>query len=143
MRPTVATRWGRFVLGGLLGCVGVGALVVALVLFQNYLTAHAGAAVPVAAAPAPAAARPARVGPDTLEIPPEVVRSLDLHTVPAAAATRPHPLPPLSGTLALDNDRLARVHTRFAGEVMALGTPAGGETAALPDAGSSGDRPVS
>jgi cobalt-zinc-cadmium efflux system membrane fusion protein len=135
------TRWGRLLLGGLLGCIGVGALVVGLILFQNYRKAQAGAASEVAAASAPKAPRPVRVGTDTLEIPPEVVRSLDVRTAPAAAAT-PRPLPPFTGVLALDSDRLARVHTRFAGEVVALGTPAGTETTDLPEAGSSGNRPV-
>jgi cobalt-zinc-cadmium efflux system membrane fusion protein len=143
MRQHPMTRWGRLLLGGLLGCVGVAALVVGLILFQNYRKAQAGAAPEVAAASAPKAPRPVRVGTDTLEIPPEVVRSLDVRTAPAAAATRPRPLPPFTGVLAPDNDRLARVHTRFAGEVVALGTPAGKETTDLPGAGSSGERPVS
>ena len=130
-------------LGGLLGCVGIAALVVGLVLFQNYRKAQAGAAPEVAAASAPKVPRPVRVGPDSLDIPPEVVRSLDIRTAPAAAATRPRPLPPFTGVLAPDNDRLARVHTRFAGEVVSLGTPAGKETTDLPQPGSSGERPLS
>ncbi len=135
------TRRGRLLLGGLLGCIGVAALVVGLILFQNYRKAQAGAGPEVAASQANAP-RPVRVGPDSLEIPPEVVRSLDVRTAPAVAATRPRPLSPFTGVLALDSDRLARVHTRFAGEVVALGTPAGSETTDLPAAGSTGDRPL-
>jgi membrane fusion protein, heavy metal efflux system len=141
-------RWGRLVLGGLLGCLGAAALVVGLILFQDYRKAQAGAATEVAAGSGDAhtgtakAPRPTRIGPDTLEIPPEVVQSLDVHTAPAAAATRSRPLPPFTGVLALDNDRLARVHTRFGGEVVALGTPAGKETSELPSPGSSGPRPL-
>jgi cobalt-zinc-cadmium efflux system membrane fusion protein len=138
----MTTRWGRLLLGGLLGCLGVAALVVGVVLFQNYRKANAGAAPAATVTPTAPAPRPARVGPDTLEIPPEVVRSLDVRTAPAVAPSRPRPLPPFSGILNLDNDRLARVHTRFAGEVMALGTPAGGETTELPDAASSAARPL-
>jgi cobalt-zinc-cadmium efflux system membrane fusion protein len=141
MRLTMAARWGRLLLGGLLGCIGAGALVVGFVLFKDYRKAQAGAAPAVAAAPA-AANRPVRVGPESLDIPPEVIRSLDVRTAPAAAATRPRPLPPFSGVLAPDNDRLARVHTRFAGEVVALGTLGGHETADLPGAGSSAERPL-
>jgi cobalt-zinc-cadmium efflux system membrane fusion protein len=139
MRQTAMTRWGRLLLGGLLGCVGVGAVVVGLILFQNYRKAQAGAAPEAAAPKTP---RPVRVGSDCLEIPTEVVRSLDVRTAPAIAATRTRPLPPFTGVLALDNDRLARVHTRFAGEVVALGTPGGMETTDLPGAGSTSDRPV-
>jgi cobalt-zinc-cadmium efflux system membrane fusion protein len=138
----MTTRWGRMLLGGLLGCVGVAALVVGLVLFSNFRNANAGAAPVASVGPAAPAPRPVRVSPETLEIPPEVVRSLDVRTAPASAPTRPRPLPPFAGALALDSDRLARVHTRFAGEVMALGTPAGGETTELPDAGSSAARPL-
>ena len=86
MRHGTMTRWGRFVLGGLLGCVGVAALVTGLLLFQNYRKAQAGAAGEGTAASAPKVPRPVRVGPDSLEIPPEVVRSLDIRTAPAAAA---------------------------------------------------------
>lgn len=142
MRQTAMKRWGRLLLGGLLGCLGAGALVVGLVLFQDYRKAQAGATTEVAAASTPKAPRPTRVGPDTLEIPPEVVRSLDVRTAPAAAATRSRPLPPLTGVLALDSDWLARVHARFGGEVVALGTPAGTETTDLPAPGSSAERPV-
>src|SRR5436190_17555221 len=91
---SVATRWGRLVLGGLLGTLGVAALVVGVVLFENYRKANAGVAT---TAPAPAAAdRPTRVGPDTIQLPPEVVRSLDVRTAPAVPATRPRPLPPFA-----------------------------------------------
>lgn len=116
----MTSRWGRMLLGGLLGCIGVGVLVVGLILFQNNRKAQAGAASEVAT---PKAQRPVRVGLDTLEIPPEVVRSLDVRMATATAATRPRPLPPFTGVLAPDNDRLARVHTRFAGEVVALVLP--------------------
>src|SRR5262249_61609706 len=112
MMQTVTTRWGKLVLGGLLGTLAAAALlVVGFVLFENQRKARAGAAA--AAAVAPQVAKPVRVGPDALELPPEVVRSLDVHTAQAAPASRPRPLPPFPGTLALDNSRLARVASRF------------------------------
>ena len=140
MRPTMVMRWGRLVLGGLLGCVGVATLVVGVMLFENYRKAQAS---PNAAEARPAAPRPVRVGPDTLEIPAAVVRSLDVRTALATAATRSRQLAPFPGILNLDNDRVARVHTRFPGEVVALGTPTRGETNKLPPPGSSGERPLS
>jgi cobalt-zinc-cadmium efflux system membrane fusion protein len=139
---TTVPRWGKFVLGGLLGTLGVAALAIGFVLFDNYRKANAGAAPEPAPPRTTTAPRPTRVGPDTLQLPPEVVRALDVRTAPAVVAARPRPLPPFAGTLAIVNDRLGRVHTRFAGEVMALGTPSGHETVTLPDEGSSGERPL-
>lgn len=63
-----------------------------------------------------------------LLVPPEIAAGMRLQTATAAACTRPLRLPPLAGVLALDPDRLVRVHCRFAGEVIELGTR--GETAA-------------
>ena len=40
----MSPRWGRLLLGGLLGCVGVAGLAIGFVLFQNYHKATAGAA---------------------------------------------------------------------------------------------------
>ena len=110
---------------GLLGCVGIAVPVVGLVLFQNYRKAQAGAAPEVAAASAPrspgqcGSARTASISPLRWSC------SLDIRMCAAAAATRPRPLPPFTGVLAPDNDRLARVHTRFAGEVVSAGHPGG------------------
>src|SRR5262249_23572520 len=141
MMHTAATRWGKLVLGGLLGTLALGALVVGVILFEQHKRALAGAAVAKAAATAPPAARPTRVGAEALLLPPGGVRSLAARTG-AVAPGRPRSLPPFAGTLALDNDRLARVHTRFAGEVMALGTPADGETTEPTHPGSVADRPL-
>jgi cobalt-zinc-cadmium efflux system membrane fusion protein len=62
------------------------------------------------------------IGTDTLGLPPEVVQALGVQTVACTAATQARPLPPLTGSLALDTNRLARVHSRFAGEVVEIGT---------------------
>ena len=62
---------------------------------------------------------------DTLEVSPEVVKALGLKTQQAKKAHSGAGLPPLAGTLALDASRLARLHARFSGEVVELGTIAG------------------
>jgi cobalt-zinc-cadmium efflux system membrane fusion protein len=139
--PTTNVRWGRLVLGGLLGCVGAAALVVGVVLFEQHRAARANAPLPTTERAAPP--KPVRTGPDSLEIPADVVRSLGVRTALAVAATRPRPLAPFPGTLSLDIDLSARVHTRFAGEVVALGSSGGGEITDLPQPGSSAAGPLS
>ena len=60
------------------------------------------------------------------------MKSLGVQVVPAEAVTKPRLLD-LQGSLALDTNRLVRVHSRFAGEVIDLGeTPNG--NAPSPDA---------
>jgi len=140
MMHAVAIRWGKLVLGGLFGILALGAAVVGVVLLDQHKQAHAEAGVAKAAVTASSAARPTRVGPDSLILPPEVVRSLDVRTAAVASQCRPRSLPPFAGTLALENDRLARARTRFAGEVIALGTPGDGETTQLASAGSAAER---
>src|SRR5438093_792732 len=61
-------------------------------------------------------------GKETLEVPALVVKRLGVRTAAVKQATSPRPLPPLSGSLALDTNFLAQVHSRFAGEVVSLGT---------------------
>jgi len=61
-------------------------------------------------------------GRDTLTVPPDVAGVLGVETAEGVAATGPLPLSPLSGTLALDANYLTRVHARFAGEVVEIGT---------------------
>src|SRR5262249_33641904 len=55
----------------------------------------------------------------TLRLPTEVVRSLGIKTAQTQPATPLEPLK-LSGSLFLDASRLARVHTRFPGEVVEI-----------------------
>ena len=62
--------------------------------------------------------------PDTLRVPPQVIDSLGIKTTSARTAPPPAPLK-LEGTLFLDPNRLTRVHTRFAGEVMEIGRVSG------------------
>jgi cobalt-zinc-cadmium efflux system membrane fusion protein len=71
--------------------------------------------------------------PDTIRVPPDAARSLGVQTVVAEEATAPHPLE-LPGSLALDPDRMVRVHARFPGEVVELGqaTDGSGDFATVP-----------
>src|SRR5205085_6700849 len=79
--------------------------------------------------PPPAAERrpPAALvpGPEpTVRLPPEAVGRLGLTTCEVRAAPPPPPLQ-LPGTLLLDANHLARVRSRFAGEVVEVGPPGG------------------
>ncbi|MFO0852457.1 MAG: efflux RND transporter periplasmic adaptor subunit [Gemmataceae bacterium] len=107
---------------------------VALVLFSGGAAAYFASVAPRRAAGQPplASGRPAaeagdrvhRLSRDVLVVPDAVARRIGLKTTVLASRTQPIRLPPLQGTLALDNNRWARVHSRFAGEVVALGTTA-------------------
>jgi cobalt-zinc-cadmium efflux system membrane fusion protein len=65
--------------------------------------------------------------PDTLIVPPDVVRTMRIQTAAAQRATKPRALE-LDGWLAFDINRLARVHSRFAGEVVQVGEEAENRT---------------
>jgi cobalt-zinc-cadmium efflux system membrane fusion protein len=58
---------------------------------------------------------------DTLSVSDEAMRTLGVSTAPAEPAPPPEPLR-LSGSLLLDSNKLAHVHTRFPGEVVKIGT---------------------
>jgi membrane fusion protein, heavy metal efflux system len=58
--------------------------------------------------------------PDTIVLPPDVVRAMHIQTAAAQRATKPRTLE-LDGWLALDANHLSRVHSRFAGEVVEVG----------------------
>jgi cobalt-zinc-cadmium efflux system membrane fusion protein len=68
-----------------------------------------------------------RHGNDGLWLEADAVNHLRLRTGTVATASHPIPLPPFHGVLALDNDRLSRVHSRFPGEVTEIGQPADGK----------------
>jgi cobalt-zinc-cadmium efflux system membrane fusion protein len=57
---------------------------------------------------------------DTISVPADVLHSLAVQTAPAIQATEHLPLV-LRGSLAFDADRLVRVRSRFAGEVVEIG----------------------
>jgi cobalt-zinc-cadmium efflux system membrane fusion protein len=76
-------------------------------------------------APVTPVARPPllrREGADGLIVPPEVAAGVGLKTAPVRVPTRPRALPHFHGVLALDNSALARVRSRFAGEVVSIGS---------------------
>jgi cobalt-zinc-cadmium efflux system membrane fusion protein len=56
-----------------------------------------------------------------LSVPEDVVAKLGIQTFPASKATATRSLT-LAGSLALDANRLARIHTRFAGELVEIST---------------------
>src|SRR5262249_42489168 len=121
-------RLGRIPLQKLLGgtvfsAVAVG-IALALPLMKTWLVPTAGAQ----STPAQAenANKAALAGHEALHVPPNVVHKLGLRTARAKKATQPRALPPLSGSLALDTNYLARVHARFAGEVVEIGLIAEG-----------------
>jgi cobalt-zinc-cadmium efflux system membrane fusion protein len=118
-QPASPRGWRRWLVafGGVIGAAGlVGAALVAFNFFQEKQ---------VAAEPAPAEVRAAQAElvegrPDTIRLPADVVTRLGVKTQGAKPALERRPLE-LSGSLAFDSNRLARVHTRFGGEVVDLG----------------------
>lgn len=116
-RVVVCLKW---LLGAGVCVLGIG---VAALIGQQYVrTAKSHAGQRDAAPPSVA-----RVAAESLAVPTEVAKSLGIAVSDARAPSHPRLLPPLSGCLAVDPNRSARVHSRFAGEVVALGTLSGGE----------------
>jgi cobalt-zinc-cadmium efflux system membrane fusion protein len=74
---------------------------------------------------------PVRAGRDELIVPPELVRKMGLKTAVAAKPTEPVSLPAFQGVLALDNDCLSRVHSRFEGEIVEMGKSTDGSDPAI------------
>ncbi len=62
-----------------------------------------------------------RSGADELTLPETVIKRMGLTVAPVQTPTHAINLPGFQGVLALDNDRLSRVHARFGGEVVELG----------------------
>jgi cobalt-zinc-cadmium efflux system membrane fusion protein len=62
--------------------------------------------------------------PDMVQLPVEVAQTLDIQTAVAVPSTTPRSLE-LSGTLAMDPNRLSHVHARFPGELVEVGKVAG------------------
>ncbi len=101
----------------------LGGLVAAAPGLRELWRSAAGQVPAASAAGEENAGRRARLdGPDTLALPADVVQALGVRTAEVKQATRPRPLPPLAGSLALDANCLVRVHARFAGEVVEIGT---------------------
>jgi membrane fusion protein, heavy metal efflux system len=111
---------GKLVGGTAFSAVALG-IALALPLMKTWLAPAAGAS----STPAQREADKASLaGEDGVRVPAGVVKKLGLRTSEVKKATQPRPLPPLSGSLALDTNYLSRVHSRFAGEVVLIGDTA-------------------
>src|SRR5262245_56015286 len=117
MRPIVhrVLRAGRWIVLAVL-LVGTGG---SAAFLANRATTRPGATSPTSR-PAESARsdKVQRLGRDTVIVPPDVARNMGIRTAVVSDTTRPIQLPPLQGCLALDNNKLSRVHSRFAGEVV-------------------------
>jgi len=86
------------------------------------------------ATPQIVATKPERVtrsGRDSIHVPAEVAVKMGLQTADVSAVQTPIKLPGFQGVLALDNDRLSGVRSRFGGEVVELGRSTDGSDPAL------------
>lgn len=68
---------------------------------------------------------------DQLILSPVAAENMQLKTMTVMATTQPIDLPSFQGVLALDNDRLSRIHSRFDGEVVEIGTSTDGSDPTL------------
>jgi cobalt-zinc-cadmium efflux system membrane fusion protein len=110
--------WCKRLVSVTLGVVGVGA---AVLIASWYLRPSQSQAATERRAAEPRG-RIEQVAPGTLQIPADVAQSLGVKTAPAKPAGESRRLAPLNGSLALDPDHLAHVHSRFAGEVVEVAT---------------------
>ncbi len=125
MSSRTARKAGVAVLSclGVVGAVGVGAAAYVGWIplpIGSHAAAEAKPAAAVAETPSDRA-RVERAGQDELIIPPTIVQKMGLGTTAAACAAHAVALPSFQGVLALDNDHLSRIHSRFAGEVVEIG----------------------
>jgi membrane fusion protein, heavy metal efflux system len=131
---------GRIILSSLIGIIGVCLLAGGAYWFFLVRPANAQQRTLVAEAAKPETV--SRVNADTVAIHGDVSASIGLDIAEVKKATRPRTMAPLPGTLNLDSDRMPRVHARFPGEIVALGTTQGEEsTEVKADAAASG-RPL-
>ncbi len=112
-------RVGRVVL--LVSFVLAAGGVSAFVAMRTPASGQAQAATVLPAEPAEGIRREGKAG---AVVPERLRANMNLRTAIAAVRTRPIPLAPFQGSLALDTERLARVHTRFAGELAEFATRA-------------------
>jgi len=99
----------------------LGGLTTAAILFLRDRDARGGEGTAKVITPSEAE-KLGRPDTDTLIVPPDVFSSLGLVVKTAEAPTRRPRLTGLNGTLALDTNRMVRIHTRLPGEVVAIGT---------------------
>ena len=130
MTPTTLHRVVRFrraaaVLILLVGAGGATALVAAR---KNGWTSAATTEPTTMREPEPAD-RLGRSGSNGIVVPQAIAQRMNLRTAVVAEPTRPIHLPPLQGCLALNNNNLWRLHSRFAGEVVSIGSEPSGPDA--------------
>jgi cobalt-zinc-cadmium efflux system membrane fusion protein len=133
-------RMGRIVLGSLIGLLGVTLAVGGVYWFFLVRPVNAESREVVSEASGPEGVR--RTGPDTITVPADVSSSIGLQLAEVKRASRARNMPPLPGSLNVDSDRMPRVLSRFAGEIMALGTTQGLESANTQVEASSSGRPL-
>jgi cobalt-zinc-cadmium efflux system membrane fusion protein len=97
---------------------------------QHFL--HPPNAIPVAAKKTESYARLVANNDQAIELPPEAIERLAVVTQPVETAVAPRPLE-MAGSLSFDPNTLGQVRTRFAGEVVALGTIHGHASSDYPD----------
>lgn len=118
MNPTL-TKLGRIArqlsLGGFVVVVGGSA---AFLAAKGPAVGPAASAAPIEKGDAPLH----RTGADAIIVAPEVIQGMKLTTGIVATAQTPITLAPFQGSLGLDPNLLVRIHGRFAGEVMSIGT---------------------
>jgi cobalt-zinc-cadmium efflux system membrane fusion protein len=112
-------------LGGYLRSFGVPVVVVAGSAFGVWLSnqkiSSARAAAPVVDEPRKEE-KVCRQGADRIVVPENIAAKMGLKTAVVTRPTRPLALPTFPGNLALNSNELQRVHSRFAGEVVSLGS---------------------
>src|SRR5256885_12959561 len=124
MTQTDKLRWGRVITWIVLCLAAAGAIVLVVILWPKWTQDRTSERAEKTPLPEPPA-KLRRLDEKTLAVPCAVRRALDIRTTEVVTASRPRTLPPLTGCLALDTNRLVRVHTRFAGEVVSLGKTGG------------------
>jgi cobalt-zinc-cadmium efflux system membrane fusion protein len=111
----------------------VGVVVTLLILTGGAVAFRAQQEKKIGPPPSPGSGSEAKPGVtvlpgDMISVTPEVLVSLGIKTGEVAPADKPRPLAPFNGVLNIDLNRTIPVHSPFAGIVVALGTPEGGET---------------
>ena len=111
-------RWifRGLMIGGVLFAFGGAAM------YFAWAAPRANARQPAAVEMVEPAARLTRLPDNRIRVPGELAKNMRLQTADALAATRSIPLAPLQGCLAYDSNSLARIHSRFPGEVVSVGT---------------------
>ncbi len=140
MKMVAGARMGRILVGSLLGLLGV--ILLAGGGYWFFLVRPANAQQRNPGTEVAKVETVSRIDADTVAIHGDITTSIGLQIAEVKKATRPRTMAPLPGTLNLDSDRLARVHARFSGEIVAMGTTQGEETTESKSDSASSGRPL-